>query len=129
MATNSADSRPRQAEAPGQRWQRAERSADDDRSADDLHHRRDRRPRPGVFVSNAGIGSGEPDGHDRRTSADGYELRFAVNYLAAFLLTMRLLPLLQESAPARVINVACLGQHPLDFDDLMLTHGYSGVHA
>jgi NAD(P)-dependent dehydrogenase (short-subunit alcohol dehydrogenase family) len=82
-----------------------------------------------VFVSNAGIGSGEPDGHDRRTSADGYELRFAVNYLAGFLLTSELLPLLQASAPARVINVASLGQQALDFDDLMLERDYSGVRA
>src|SRR5215813_5946914 len=29
-----------------------------------------------VLLSNAGIGGGQPDGHDRRTSADGYELRF-----------------------------------------------------
>ncbi len=82
-----------------------------------------------VFVSNAGIGSGEPDGHDRRTSADGYELRFAVNYLAGFLLTIQLLPLLQVSAPARIINVASLGQQPLDFDDLMLERDYSGIRA
>jgi NAD(P)-dependent dehydrogenase (short-subunit alcohol dehydrogenase family) len=82
-----------------------------------------------VFVSNAGIGFGEPDGHERRTSADGYELRFAVNYLAGFLLTARLLPLLQRSAPARIVNVASVGQQPLDFDDLMLEHDYSGVRA
>jgi NAD(P)-dependent dehydrogenase (short-subunit alcohol dehydrogenase family) len=82
-----------------------------------------------VFVSNAGIGSGEPDGRTRRTSADGYELRFAVNYLAGFLLTQELLPLLRESAPARIVNVASLGQHPLDFGDLMLEHGYDGVRA
>lgn len=82
-----------------------------------------------VLVSNAGIGSGEPDGRQRRTSADGYELRFAVNYLAGFLLTVDLLPLLRASAPARVINVASLGQHPLDFTDLMITRGYSGTRA
>ena len=64
-----------------------------------------------VFVSNAGIGSGEPEGRERRTSADGYELRFAVNYLAGFLLTLELLPLLRASAPARIVNVASLGQH------------------
>src|ERR1700677_39424 len=34
-----------------------------------------------ALVSNAGIGSGEPDGRGRRLSAGGYELRFAVNYL------------------------------------------------
>jgi NAD(P)-dependent dehydrogenase (short-subunit alcohol dehydrogenase family) len=82
-----------------------------------------------VFVSNAGIGFGEPDGRERRTSADGYELRFAVNYLAGFLLTARLLPLLQQSASARIVNVASLGQAPLDFDDLMLERDYSGIRA
>jgi NAD(P)-dependent dehydrogenase (short-subunit alcohol dehydrogenase family) len=82
-----------------------------------------------VLVSNAGIGGGEPDGHDRRTSADRYELRFAVNYLAGFLLTLELLPLLRASAPARIVNVASLGQHPLDFSDLMLERGYSGIRA
>jgi len=82
-----------------------------------------------VLVSNAGIGSGEPDGRDRRTSADGYELRFAVNFLAGFLLTLELLPLLRASAPARVVNVASLGQYPLDFDDLMLERGYDGSRA
>jgi len=82
-----------------------------------------------VFVSNAGIGFGEPDGRDRRTSADGYELRFAVNYLAGFLLTERLLPLLRQSAPARIVNIASLGQEPLDFDDLMLERDYSGIRA
>lgn len=82
-----------------------------------------------VFVSNAGIGFGQPDGRERRTSADGYELRFAVNYLAGFLLTEQLLPLLRESAPARIVNIASLGQHALDFDDLMLERDYSGVRA
>src|SRR5215475_11920797 len=82
-----------------------------------------------VFVSNAGIGFGQPDGRERRTSADGYELRFAVNYLAGFLLTARLLPLLQQSAAARIVNVASLGQQALDFDDLMLERDYSGIRA
>ncbi len=82
-----------------------------------------------VLVSNAGIGGGEPDGRERRISADSYELRFAVNYLAGFLLTLELLPLLRESAPARIVNVASIGQHPIDFDDLMIEHGYSGMRA
>src|SRR6266487_1621147 len=71
----------------------------------------------------------EPDGRERRVSADGHELRFAVNYLAGFLLTLELLPLLRESAPARVVNVASIGQHPIDFDDLMIENGYSGMRA
>ncbi len=82
-----------------------------------------------VFVSNAGIGFGEPDGRTRRTSVDGHELRFAVNYLAGFRLTLDLLPLLRDSRPSRVVNVASVGQFPLDFSDLMLERGYLGVHA
>lgn len=82
-----------------------------------------------VLVSNAGIGSGRPAGRERGTSADGYELRFAVNYLAGFLLTLELLPLLRQSAPARIVNVASLGQHAIDFDGIMITRGYSGTRA
>ena len=81
-----------------------------------------------VFVSNAGIGS-QNGGPERQTSADGFELRFAVNYLAGFLLAYRLLPLLKAAAPSRIVNVASLGQHPVDFDDVMITRGYSGSRA
>jgi NAD(P)-dependent dehydrogenase (short-subunit alcohol dehydrogenase family) len=87
-----------------------------------------RHKRVDVFISNAGIGS-RTLGPERRTSADGYELRFAVNYLAGFLLAHLLLPLLKASAPSRIVNVASLGQHPLDFDDVMLTKGYNGTRA
>src|SRR3954467_9557330 len=81
-----------------------------------------------VFISNAGIGS-RGGGAGRRESADGHELRFAVNYLAGFLLTHLLLPLLKASAPSRIVNVASLGQHPIDFADVMLTKDYSGSRA
>ena len=81
-----------------------------------------------VFISNAGIGS-RTLGPERRTSADGYELRFAVNYLAGFLLTDLLLPLIKQSAPARIVNVSSLGQQAIDFADVMLTRGYSGSRA
>jgi NAD(P)-dependent dehydrogenase (short-subunit alcohol dehydrogenase family) len=81
-----------------------------------------------VFISNAGIGS-RTQGPERQTSADGHELRFAVNYLAGFLLAYRLLPLLKASAPSRIVNVASLGQHPIDFDDVMITRGYNGNRA
>lgn len=87
-----------------------------------------------VLVSNAGIGSGEPAGRERGVSADGYELRFAVNYLAGFLLTLEVLPLLRAAmtgsgAPGRIVNVASLGQEPIDFGDLMIEHDYSGMRA
>jgi len=90
---------------------------------------RDSTDRLDVLVSNAGIGSGLPEGRERALSADGYELRFAVNYLAGFLLTLELLPLLHRSAPARIINVSSIGQQALEFDDLMLERGYSGSRA
>ncbi len=45
-----------------------------------------------VLVNNAGIGAGEPDGTGRQLTVDGHELRFAVNHLAPFALTQRLLP-------------------------------------
>ncbi len=82
-----------------------------------------------LLISNAGIGGGAPDLPTREESSDGYELRFAVNYLAGFLLTVRLLPLLRESAPARVVYVSSLGQAPLDFADLMLEDGYDPMRA
>jgi NAD(P)-dependent dehydrogenase (short-subunit alcohol dehydrogenase family) len=82
-----------------------------------------------VLVANAGIGAGEPDGTARQTSRDGHELRFAVNYLACADLTLRLMPLLRRSAPARVVLVASAGQQAIDFDDVMLTRRYEGWHA
>jgi NAD(P)-dependent dehydrogenase (short-subunit alcohol dehydrogenase family) len=81
-----------------------------------------------LLINNAGIGSvGDKPG--RQESADGHELRFAVNYLAGFLLTNLLLPLVKASAPARIVNVSSAGQQAIDFDDVMLTRGYSGVRA
>ena len=79
-----------------------------------------------ILINNAGIGTA---GGIRQTSADGFELRFAVNYLAGFLLTLLLLPLIKASAPARIVNVSSGGQQPVDFADVMLTRGYSGARA
>ena len=81
-----------------------------------------------VLVNNAGIGGGTPGGA-RQESADGHELRFAVNYLAPFLLTNLLLPLVSRSAPARIVNVASVGQAPIDFEDIMLRRHYDGMRA
>ena len=81
-----------------------------------------------VLVNNAAVGFGEP-GAGRELSRDGIELRFAVNYLAGYHLTRRLLPALQKSAPARIVNVTSIGQAPIDFADPMLDHGYDGYRA
>jgi NAD(P)-dependent dehydrogenase (short-subunit alcohol dehydrogenase family) len=88
----------------------------------------ERHQRLDLFISNAGIGSMN-GGPQRQTSLDGHELRFAVNYLSGFLLAYLLLPLIKAAAPARIVNVASLGQHPIDFDDVMITRNYSGSRA
>jgi len=79
-----------------------------------------------VLLNNAGVGTA---GRVREVSADGIEHRFAVNYLAGFLLTRLLLPLIEARAPSRIVNVSSAGQQAIDFGDVMLTRGYSGVRA
>jgi NAD(P)-dependent dehydrogenase (short-subunit alcohol dehydrogenase family) len=81
-----------------------------------------------VLINNAGIGVGGR-GSGRQASHDGHELRFAVNYLSGFLLTRLLLPLLKGTGAARIVNVASVGQQPIDFADVMLTQDYSGTRA
>jgi NAD(P)-dependent dehydrogenase (short-subunit alcohol dehydrogenase family) len=104
-------------------WLRADLSSLDQVAA--LADRVGEQERLDVLVNNAGVGTAG----GREQSADGHELTFAVNYLAPFALTRRLLPLLQRSAPARIVNVASAGQAPIDFDDVMLEGGYSGGQA
>ena len=79
-----------------------------------------------VLVNNAGLVS-----LARRESADGVELTFAVNYLAMFQLTLRLLPRLLESAPARIVNVSSDTHRiaRLDLDDLELRSRYGMMRA
>jgi len=80
-----------------------------------------------VLINNAGIWL--PRSDERRLSADGHELHFAVNYLSGYLLTRMLLPLLEQSAPARIINVSSVAQSPIDFDNAMLDRDYGGSRA
>lgn len=81
-------------------------------------------PRIDVLIANAGIGGGP-----RRESIDGYELNFAVNYLAHYLLITQLRERLEASARARVVLVSSIGQAPVDFDDVMLEDRYDGMRA
>ena len=79
-----------------------------------------------VLVNNAGGFIGQ-----RVLSDDGYELTFAVNHLAHFLLTTLLLDLLKASAPSRIINVSS-GSHTraeINFDDLNAEAKYSSITA
>ena len=79
-----------------------------------------------ALINNAGVGFGA-DRRASESSHDGFELRFAVNYLAPFVLTRGLLA---RGLPTRaVVNVASAGQQALDLDDLQTAHGYDGVHA
>jgi len=75
-----------------------------------------------VLVNNAGVVS-----LSRQTTIDGFELCFGVNYLAMVRLTLRLLPRLRESAPARIVNISSdtykIGK--VDLDNLQLERGYN----
>lgn len=62
----------------------------------------------------------------RRLTEDGIELNFAVNHLAGFLLTHRLLALLKDSAPARVINVTGGLHKKIDLENLQAEKSFQG---
>src|SRR5204863_3649549 len=74
-----------------------------------------------LLVNNAGLISPR-----YRFSFDGFELTFAVNHLAPFVLTYLLLERLNASAPARIINVASEAHrgHRLNFSDLARPHDW-----
>jgi len=75
-------------------------------------------PKLDLLVNNAGIAiAGDAP---RRTSDDGHELQFAVNYLAGWVLVNKLRPNLAAAAPSRVVNVSSSAASPIDFDDVML---------
>lgn len=78
-----------------------------------------------VLVNNAGMGVEL----DPRKSREGHELTFQVDYLATYMLSCLLTPLLIRSAPSRIINVSSKGQAPIDFDDVMLRRGWDGGQA
>lgn len=79
-----------------------------------------------VLVNNAGRAS-----RHRMVSADGFEMTFAVNHLAPFLLTREVLPLLRSGAPSRIVNVASAAEAhgPINFDDLQSERNYRGFSA
>ena len=81
-----------------------------------------------ILINNAGIGGGPKANQQRDLSADGHELRFAVNYLATYLLTKKLLPAINQDG-GRIINVSSVGQETIDFNDVMLEKSYDAFHA
>jgi NAD(P)-dependent dehydrogenase (short-subunit alcohol dehydrogenase family) len=70
-----------------------------------------------VLINNAGTFE-----QTRRLTSDGVEMTLAVNYLAPYLLTRHLLPLLKKSSPSRVVNVASIAHRDvrrIDWENLM----------
>lgn len=71
-----------------------------------------------ILLNNAGV-MACPFTH----TADGFEMQFGTNHLGHFVLTSRLMPLLQAGADAtcsgRIVNLSSRGHHmaPVDFDD------------
>ncbi len=97
--------------------------ADVRRVAAEYRHRYDRLH---VLLNNAGAFFTK-----RQVTSEGLEMTFALNHIAYFLLTHLLLDMLQNSAPARIVNVSS-GAHfggKLNFDDLNLRKGYNGWGA
>lgn len=80
-----------------------------------------------VLVNNAGVFS-----TSRKTTVDGFESTFGVNHLGTFLLTQELLPLLEVSAPSRVVVLSSRLHYGgrMDWDDLQFERkSYSGTAA
>ena len=78
-----------------------------------------------VLINNAGVILTE-----RRETADGFEFTFGVNHLGHFVLVNELLPLLEASAPARIVILASDAHKftkGLDFDDLQSAEGRFGA--
>ena len=75
-----------------------------------------------VLLNNAGLMKAK-----RTVTVDGFETTFAVNHLAHFLLTHRLLDRLKASGPARIVNVSSAAHYRcrLDFDDLQHEKEYA----
>jgi len=79
-----------------------------------------------VLVNNAGAVSSW-----FTLTEDGYELQFAVNHLAPFLLTHELLPLLKKSRQARVLTTSSASHRNtrMHWKDVMLQKRYGTLRA
>ena len=66
-----------------------------------------------VLINNAGIFNSV-----KERTRDGFDIRFAVNYFAPFVLTSELTPVLQTSQYPRVINLSSAAQQPVSLEAL-----------
>lgn len=88
---------------------------------------RDDYDRLDVLINNAGVYMPE-----RRLTPDGLETTFQVNFLAPFLLTHLLLPILTSSAPARIVTVASIAHRSVnrvEWDNLQGERKYDPYYA
>jgi NAD(P)-dependent dehydrogenase (short-subunit alcohol dehydrogenase family) len=70
--------------------------------------------------------------NDRWVTADCYEATLAMNFIGPFALTAALLPILQKSTPARIVNVTSAGYSMWKgdlFADVQSSETFSGVDA
>lgn len=97
-------------------------------SVRDLAQRLNQRlPRLDVLINNAAVMAPPKRG----TSADGFEMQLATNYLGHFALTGLLVPLLRQSQDARVVSLSSIAAHrgAMNFDDLQFEQAYQPYAA
>ncbi len=83
-------------------------------------------PRVDILINNAGAMFSK-----RHVTKDGFELTFALNHLAYFVVTLGLLDRLKASGAARIVSTASTGHKvaKLDFDDLQSLKSYSAMQS
>jgi len=78
-----------------------------------------------ILINNAGVMAL----NERQVTDDGNEVQFQTNYLGHFLLTHLLLPVIKESAPARIVMLSSIAhiapQAKIYFDDINLEKSYA----
>jgi NAD(P)-dependent dehydrogenase (short-subunit alcohol dehydrogenase family) len=91
-----------------------------------VHEIRQRTKHVDVLINNAALVSSK-----RIITAEGFELQFAVNYLAAFYLTHLLIPLLRLSPGARIVNISSNNHRKgrIHFNDLFFERKYHILKA
>lgn len=66
-----------------------------------------------VLINNAGIFNSKP-----LVNQEGMDIRYVVNYLAPWVLTEALLPMLEKGTDPRLINLSSAAQAPVSYDIL-----------
>lgn len=70
-------------------------------------------PKLDILINNAGVYKSRV-----AKTKDGFDIRFSVNYLAPYLLTKTILPLVKKGAASRIINLSSAAQAPVSLEAL-----------